>query len=32
MDDLDWDDPKFPMYSMYDWLTFLQESLVRAMN
>jgi hypothetical protein len=32
MGELDWDDPKFPMYSMYDWLTFLQESLVRAMS
>jgi hypothetical protein len=32
MDELDWDDPKFPMFSMYDWLTFLQESLVRAMS
>jgi hypothetical protein len=32
MGDLDWDDPEFPMYSMYDWLTFLQESLVRAMS
>jgi len=32
MDELDWDDPKFPMFSMYDWLTFLQESLVRALG
>ena len=32
MDELDWDDPKFPMFSMYDWLTFLQESLVRALS
>ena len=32
MGELDWDDPKFPMFSMYDWLTFLQESLVRAMS
>lgn len=32
MGELDWDDPKFPMYSMYDWLTFLQESLVQAMS
>jgi hypothetical protein len=32
MDELDWDDPRFPMFSMYDWLTFLQESLVRALG
>jgi hypothetical protein len=32
MDELDWDDPRFPMFSMYDWLTFLQESLVQALG
>jgi hypothetical protein len=32
MDELDWDDPRYPMFSMYDWLTFLQESLVRALG
>jgi uncharacterized protein DUF2017 len=32
MGELDWEDPKYAMYSMYDWLTFLQESLVRALS
>ena len=32
MDEPDPDDPRFAMFSMYDWLTFLQESLVRAMS
>jgi Domain of unknown function (DUF2017) len=28
---LDPDDPRFPAYAAYDWLSFLQESLVRAL-
>jgi len=28
--ELDRDDPRFPMYAAYDWLTMLQEQLVRA--
>lgn len=31
MKDLDWDDPRYAAYAAYDWLTFLQESLVRAL-
>ena len=29
--DLGIDDPRYPMFAIYDWLTFLQESLVRAL-
>jgi hypothetical protein len=29
--DLDPDDPRYPAYAAYDWLSFLQESLVRAL-
>jgi hypothetical protein len=29
--DLDPDDPHYPAYAAYDWLSFLQESLVRAL-
>lgn len=29
--ELDPDDPRFPAYAAYDWLSFLQESLVRAL-
>jgi hypothetical protein len=32
MDELDWSDPRYVMFSTYDWLTFLQESLVRALS
>jgi Domain of unknown function (DUF2017) len=28
---LDWDDPRFGMFAIYDWLTTLQDSLVRAL-
>ncbi|HEV7932219.1 MAG TPA: DUF2017 domain-containing protein [Actinomadura sp.] len=28
---LDVNDPRYPMFAVYDWLTFLQESLVRAL-
>lgn len=27
---LSWDDPRYAMYAAYDWLTMLQESMVRA--
>jgi hypothetical protein len=27
----DWDDPRYAGYAAYDWLTYLQESLVRAL-
>jgi len=30
-EELDWSDPKFGMFAAYDWLTMLQDSLVRAM-
>lgn len=30
LDDLDPRDPRLPMFAAYDWLTMLQESLVRA--
>jgi hypothetical protein len=32
MDEVDWEDPRYAMYSTYDWLTFLQESLIRALS
>jgi hypothetical protein len=32
MEELDWKDPRYAMLSTYDWLTFLQESLVRALS
>lgn len=28
---MDWDDPRYAMFAAYDWLTMLQESLVRAL-
>ena len=30
-EDLDWDDPRFGMFAAYDWLTMLQDTLVRAL-
>ncbi len=30
-EELDWDDPKFGMFAAYDWLTMLQDTLVRAL-
>jgi hypothetical protein len=30
-EELDWDDPKLGMFAAYDWLTMLQDTLVRAL-
>jgi hypothetical protein len=30
-EELDWSDPKFGMFAAYDWLTMLQDTLVRAL-
>ena len=31
LEELNWDDPKFGMFAAYDWLTMLQDTLVRAL-
>jgi hypothetical protein len=28
---LDWDDPRYAMFAIYDWLTLLQDTLVNSL-